>query len=245
VFARWVRKRLGLRDVRRIACLGAVRDDLVPFYWSLGVGVSELYAKAALGGLLAARSTLDPGLSAVPGVELREEADGELAVHTPWGAPGWQRTGDRGDLGAAVIGRLEETVVLPGGGIVAIGQIERAVAASPYVARAVAAMDGLGGVTVVVEPDFETIAMWRHRLDLAQVVAHRVVEERVLIERVEADVRQAIAALSIPFELRRVRLIGRELDVARDELTPLGTVRRRRVQEEFDEEPPMRSIAAR
>jgi long-chain acyl-CoA synthetase len=144
-----------------------------------------------------------------------------------------------------VIGRLEETFVLPGGDSVSLPQIERAAAESPYVARAVATVDAQGGVTVLVEPDFETIAMWRHRLDLAQVVPQRVITEPVLIERVEADVKQAIAALPVTLELRRVRLIGRELDVARDELTPIGTVRRRRVQEEFDEEPPMRSVAAR
>src|SRR5262249_19132988 len=118
---RWVLDKAGLLQVRYAGVTCApVADDLLDWFWQLGLPLRELYSQVEMGGVaFAQRGVEDAGTTGVElgaGIEARVE-DGELHVRAPGllagrlggegggeVVDGWFATGDLAELDGA--GRL-------------------------------------------------------------------------------------------------------------------------------------------
>ena len=190
----------------------------------------------------------------MPGTELRIDDDGEVLLRrgpltfagyhgrpdataeafTPDGA--WLRTGDLGALEPdgtlRITGRKKELIALATGKKVAPLPIEARLSADPWIAQAVLHGEGRKYVTALLVPRRGTVETWAREEGLAlpwdALLAHPDVLARLwaAVDRVNAD-------LSRTERVRRFAVLGRELSVDEDELTPTLKVRRNRVVERY------------
>jgi long-chain acyl-CoA synthetase len=234
IAGRAVRNHLGLRRTRTIACFGeGVADDLVRFYRSLGVSLRELYGRAEDGIVCCPRGREELATAGrpLPGVEVRIESDGELSVRVPWrsgGAHGWEGTGDCASRDERSLIRIHGRSSSRDAGATAFPEeAEKLLRATPYVSRAVAVAGEHGSPGVLVELDASTVVAWAQRAGIPFSSYEALSEHSDVADLIAAEIRRAGLVAS------RFRILPRELQVDRGELTPLGTIRRETVLAHF------------
>lgn len=198
------------------------------------------------------RYALDSAGPPMPGTQLRFAADGEILVRagdltfsgyhgrpeasraafTPDGE--WLKTGDLGTVDdegfLRVTGRKKELIALSTGKKVAPAPIETALAADPWIARAVLYGEGRKFVSALLIPRRAHVERWcgEHGLEgtFSDLLRHPEVERRLreAVDRVNAE-------LSRTERVRRFALLERELSEEEGEVTPTGKVRRAKVVE--------------
>ncbi len=187
---------------------------------------------------------------AVPGVELRIAADGEILARGPgimrgyWQKPeasaeaidgeGWLHTGDVGYLDEDgflfITDRKKDLLVTSGGKNVAPQAVEKALLATGLVSQAVAVGDRYPYVTALLVPNPEYFAAELGESDVGRLAARPEVEDAI-----EKAVASANRGLAEHERVRRFRLLPRELTIEAGELTPTLKVRRRVVLERYKE----------
>ncbi|MFQ5948986.1 MAG: AMP-dependent synthetase/ligase, partial [Acidimicrobiia bacterium] len=153
--------------------------ELAEFFWSAGIEIYEGYGLSETSPVLAVNrrngaklGTVGP---AIPGVELRIAADGEILARGPnimkgyfnmpeataetIDAEGWFHTGDIGEIDEdgflSITDRKKELIVNAYGKNVAPAPIENALKSSRYIGQAVVVGDRRKILAALLVPDFE------------------------------------------------------------------------------------------
>lgn len=231
---RWVRQQLGLGRTRVIyALFEPVSPRVVRFFAGLGVKVCSPFGTADLGVLTFDDTGRGQGQgcgTALPGVQLRIDADGTVSAQVAWRQEaGWQSTGDPGQLSDAGVlyvdgyprGADEDPDALDR------PQTEVELRSSPYISRAVVGAGEDGAPVAYVEVDFQTTAAWAQAADVPHTSYRSLVEHTEVIRLIRAEV----ASRGVPAE--SLVILPRALDFGAAELTWLGTPRRSAVQQAF------------
>ncbi|HXF82285.1 MAG TPA: long-chain fatty acid--CoA ligase [bacterium] len=191
---------------------------------------------------------------AAPGVEIRIAPDGEILARGPnimagyWNKPeatreaidaeGWLHTGDIGHLDADgflyITDRKKDLLVTAGGKNVAPQPIESQLAASPFIAQAVAVGDTYPYVTALIAPNFEALQTYfaeqgingRHSRE--ELAAHPVTAS--LVAQAVKEVNARLAAYE---RIRRFTVLPAELTQEAGEITPTLKVRRKVVAQRY------------
>jgi long-chain acyl-CoA synthetase len=241
---RWVLEKAGLLRLRYAGVVGAaVSEDLLEWFWRLGVPLHAQYGAVEVGGVAFAQRGLDDagtaGVATGTGIEARVSG-GELQLRTPGllvrrfgvdGDPGlvegWYPTGDLASLDGegrlTVHDRKVEVLTTSSGDVVSPTRVATSLECSPYVSAAVAVADGRPFVTALIELQHEAVAEWAKR--------HGKFVTTYAALAADADVRalvgEAIEAANADLpEAARVRafvVTSRPLD---DDLTATGTIQR-------------------
>jgi long-chain acyl-CoA synthetase len=237
-----VRDHLGLLRVQRAYVAGApLPDETLAFFRALGVPLAQLYVVTAAGGPVAVGE--DGGFRALPGVELQVGPDGEVLVRGPGVAPayqadtepvaavdGWLRTGDLGRIepnGAlTLLDRVDHAARLAHGVPVVPAEIERRLAASPYIRHAVAVAAGRPFVAALIGIDGRAVGAWAERRGLALTTYADLARHPDVHELVRDAVQQTNTGLPESLRVQRFAILDRELSADEGDLTWLGTVRR-------------------
>jgi long-chain acyl-CoA synthetase len=182
----------------------------------------------------------------IPGVDVRVAEDGEILVRSPSVTPGywkneaatrevlqdgWLKTGDIGRLDRegflAITDRKKEVLKTSGGKMVAPQPIENLLRADRYIAQAVLVGDRRRFVAALIVPVFEEIERYAREAGLEARDRRALVrrpEILALIDRRVAAVNEGLARFE---QIKKFRLLERELELERGELTPtLKYVRR-------------------
>jgi len=230
------------------------------FFESLGIPILEGYGLTETAPILTANrpgthryGTVGPP---VAGTELRiDPVSGEIQARGPQimlgylerpaetaravDAEGWLHTGDMGEIDEAgrlrITGRLKNLLVLATGKNVAPAPIERALEASPFIARAVLVGDDRDQTAALLEPDMAALRATFGLTDTtsvpdADLVARPEVQARLRgeLERLTAD----FAAYERP---RKFAVLPRPLDAQAGELDAGGRPIRAAVLTSFAE----------
>jgi long-chain acyl-CoA synthetase len=188
-----------------------------------------------------------------PWVEVRIAPDGEILARGPnimkgyWGQPeatreaidaeGWLHTGDIGHLDADgflyITDRKKDILVTAGGKNVAPQPIEAQLAASPYIAHAVAIGDNYPYVTALITPNFEALESYFKEQGIngksrEELAAHPVTESLVA-----ATVKEVNARLASYERIRRFTVLPTEFSQESGEITPSLKVRRKLVAQRY------------
>ena len=260
-----LRNSLGMSRVRIAYTAGeAIGPDLFTFYRSLGINLKQLYGSTETsvfvcvqenGGVKA--DTVGPP---VKGVEIKLTDAGEILIRSPglfreyYKAPeatkeakdgdGWFHTGDAGyfDQGGhlKIIDRAKDVGKLSDGTLFAPKYIENKLKFFPTIKEAVAFGDQRAMVTAFVNIDMEAVGSWaeRHNLPYAGYTDLAAKPEvltlvREAVGKVNADLASDPTLANA--QIHRFIVLHKELDADDDELTRTRKVRRRFIQQKFDQ----------
>ena len=260
-----LRNALGMSRVRVAYTAGeAIGPDLFTFYRSLGINLKQLYGSTETsvfvcvqedGGVKA--DTVGPP---VKGVEIKLTDTGEILIRSPglfreyYKAPdatreakdadGWFRTGDAGyfDQGGhlKIIDRAKDVGKLSDGTLFAPKYIENKLKFFPTIKEAVAFGDRRDFVTAFINIDMEAVGDWAERRNLAYGGYTDLAGKPEVIELVREAVGKVNADLAddpklANAQIHRFIVLHKELDADDDELTRTRKVRRRFIQQKFEQ----------
>ena len=250
-----VRERLGGRVRFVVSGSAPLNVPVAEFLFAIGVPVVEGYGLTETAPVLTVNPLEAPRPGsvgvAVPGVELRIAADGEILARGPnvmqgyYDKPeataevivdGWFHTGDIGRLDddgyLTITDRKKEIIVTAGGKNVAPTPIEAELKRSPIVAEAVLVGNRRPCITALLIPDFDALA---HELGTPAGAEAR--EEVAARPEVRARLGEVVATVNADLprheQIKEFAALPAEFGIATGELTPTLKVKRRVVEERW------------
>ena len=250
-----LRRMTGLDGARYIASGAApISPELVKWYWAIGLVMLEGYGQTESTGVLSVnlpgRNRLGSIGPAVPGVEMKIGADGEILARGPlvfkgyWKAPaltaetvrdGWLHTGDVGRLDDDgffwITGRIKDIIITAGGKNVSPAAIENRLKFSPHVSDAMVVGDRRRYLTALIVINPENVERFAQEngvpfSDFASLCAAPPV-----LELIRAEVEAVNANMAPVEQIKDFRLIDILLTAEDDEMTPTMKLRRGLVEQ--------------
>ena len=248
---------VGLRRVRFCFSAAAkVSPEVLRFFHDIGIRVKEGYGMTESSGLSFIHMGEDIKLGTVgkpiSTIDFAIADDGELLMR---GDPifvgyfkdeeatrktvvnGWLHTGDVAALDEdghlSIIDRKKDIIITSGGKNIAPSEIENALKVSPYIKEAIVIGEGRNYLGALIQIDFENVGKWAtdHRLPYTNF------KNLSANPKVRALIKEEVDAVNNRFarveNIRRFRLLTKELDHDDDEMTATLKVRRANIYDKF------------
>jgi long-chain acyl-CoA synthetase len=251
-----VRERLGLGEVRFLIVGAApLPAETLQYFSDLGLPLSEVWGMSETCGLLTSNPPHDRRFGtvgpALPGVELRIAADGEVLARGPQVmrgyrnnpglteealADGWLHTGDIGSLDAdgylTIVDRKKEIIINAAGKNMSPVAIENALkTAGTLIGQACVVGDRRPYNVALLVVDPEAAGAWAAAHGRAGEAYALTVADPSLREAVAQEVSVANARLSHVEQVRRWQLMDAEWLPDGDEMTATMKLKRRPIRE--------------
>ncbi len=252
-----IRSRFGGELKVPISGAAPLGKELASFYDAIGMPLCEGYGLTE-GGVAAFNPIAAPRLGSIgrplSGYEVRIAQDGELLLKSPalfsyyHGDPegtaevlrdGWLHTGDIAQMDEQgflfITGRKKELIVSSTGKKIHPSRVENLFKMEPLVNQILLVGDRLPYLTALITVN----AQVAESLKGMDVLKGKPVSEMAAAEPVAQELRKAVKRVNkqlAPFEqIRKYRILERELTIENGELTATMKVRRSRVLENFKE----------
>jgi len=190
---------------------------------------------------------------AIPGVELKFAADGEIFARGPnimkgyyklpdatretVDAEGWLHTGDIGEIDSdgylKITDRKKELIKTAGGKYIAPQPIEAMVKRNKFVTNAVLYGDRRKYPIVLVVPNYDNLERWAKERNLSYTSRAQLMALPDVHAKIEREVMGSVRELA-KFEMpKKVVLIQDDFTIEAGELTPTLKVKRRVVEKRY------------
>jgi len=258
---RLVFSKLRARTGGRIKCFlsgsAPLSAEVAKFFFAAGLPIYEGYGLTETSPVLTINPADRPKLgsvgTAIPGVQLRIAADGEILAKGPnvmrgyYNKPeatreaidsdGWFHTGDIGELDGEgylkITDRKKDLIKTAGGKYVAPQPIENRVKLNKFVANAVVLGDRRKFPIILVVPNYDQLELWARERKLAYRSRVELIALPDVQAKVEREVMGTLRDLA-KFEMpKKVALIERDFTIDSGELTPTLKVKRRAVEKNY------------
>lgn len=247
--------RVGLLRVQGGFTAGAPMPERVQGQWqSWGVPLRDLYGITE-GTLVFSQVGRFPA-PASPGIpayrkEVRLAEDGEVLVGGPglfsgyWEDPeateaakpeGYLCTGDiaaETDGMFRIVDRKKDLMITAGGKNITPALVENALKSSPYISEVILLADSRPYPTCLVELDFDTTAQWARERGISYAGFTDLTEQRDVCDLIEAEIGAANERLARVEQVKKFRIIPKELDPEEGDTTPTRKVKRQHAYELF------------
>ena len=231
--------------------------DIAKFFYSAGLPVIEGYGLTESSPVLTLnpldRIKLGTVGRAIPGVELKIAADGEILARGPnimrgyyklpeatretVDAGGWLHTGDIGEVDTdgylKITDRKKELLKTAGGKYIAPQPIEMAVKRNKFVANAMLYGDRRKFPIILVVPNFDNLERWAQERSLTYGSRGQLIELADVQAKVEREVMSMLPHLAKFETPKKVVLIEKDFTIESGELTPTLKVKRRVVEQHY------------
>ena len=258
---RSLRKHIGASKVR-YAMTGAapISPDVMEFFLGIGLPMHEAWGMTENSAVGTATKPGHIVLGTVgeahDGVEIRiDETTGEILTRSPgtfqgyWNLPeetaeiidadGWLHTGDVGEWVdgryVKITGRMKDIIITSGGKNITPSEIENAIKASPYVKEAVVIGDGRRYLTALVGIELDTVGDWAQRNGLGYTTYRDLSEKPEVLQLIRGVIREANEKFARVEQIKKFRMVPKELDHEDGELTATQKVKRSAVAAAFTE----------
>ena len=235
-----------------------VSPDLLAWFHGIGVPIVEGYGQTECAGVSHCNPLDAPKLGSVgqglPGVEVSLAEDGEILVRGPSvfvgylhneeatketiDGEGWLHTGDIGSVDSAgythITGRKKEIIITAGGKNLSPEKIENALKMSPYVKEVIAIGDRRKFVSALVQIDRDAVGDWAQRQGVVYTSYSDLAGQPEVVELIGREVNVANDNLAQVEQVRAFRLLPKELNQDDGELTATQKVRRGVVSERYE-----------
>ncbi|HEV8400012.1 MAG TPA: long-chain fatty acid--CoA ligase [Gemmatimonadales bacterium] len=231
--------------------------DIAKFFYSANLPVIEGYGLTESSPVLTLnpleRIKLGTVGKAIPGVELKFAADGEILARGPnimkgyyklpdatretVDAEGWLHTGDIGEIDSdgylKITDRKKELLKTAGGKYIAPQPIEAMVKRNKFVVNAVLYGDRRKYPIVLVVPNYDNLERWAKERNLSYGSHAQLLALADVHAKMEREVMSAVNELA-KFEMpKKVLLIENDFTIEAGELTPTLKVKRRVVEKKY------------
>jgi long-subunit acyl-CoA synthetase (AMP-forming) len=258
---RKIRKRVGLDRVGVAMTGGApTPPSVMEFFFTIGLPITEIYGMSECTFLATmnepGRGRIGQVGRAMPGIELRLAADGELLVRggnvaagyhddpaktaETFEADGWLHTGDVAAIDAdgsvRIVDRKKELIITAAGKNISPANLEALLVAHPLVGQACAIGDRRPYVSVLIVLDGEAAPVWARANGVPfSTIADFSREPRAIAE-IQRAVDEANEHVSQVEEIKRFAVLPSEWTVETDELTPTLKLKRRVIMRRYARE---------
>ena len=258
---RSLKDRVGLRRCRfGVSAAAPVAPEILEFFMGIGVPLYEAYGMTENCGIgthnAPGRIKLGTVGEPYPNTELRlaPETNEILTRHGGvfagyWNrteetadtvdADGWLHTGDVGEwvdgTHVRIVDRIKDIIITSGGKNVSPSEIENSLKTSPFIKEAIVIGDRRKYLTALIGIEFDVVSEWAQR----KRVPHTTYRDLSEKDEVVALVRRAVDATNEEFsrveQIKRFRLLTKELDHEEGELTATQKVKRSVINDRFDD----------
>ncbi len=256
---RALKDRLGFSNIRSASTGGAaLGPDTFRFFHALGVNLKQIYGQTEISGISSIHYDGDIDFDSVgkpiPGTEIKITEEGEIISRSPslfMGyyenqaatdetiIDGWLHSGDAGYFNEnghlVVIDRLKDVMTLADGTRFSPQFIENKLKFSPYVKEAVAIGHDRDYIVAMICIDFEIVGKWAEGNRLAYTTYTDLASQDPIYGMIQEEVAKVNGSLPEAARVKKFVLLYKELDADDDELTRTRKVRRRFVDEKYNE----------
>jgi long-chain acyl-CoA synthetase len=256
-----LKERIGLRRCRYAASGAApIAPEVLEFFIGIGVSVFELYGMTENSAIATAnfpgRMKLGTVGEPYPGTELRlDPVTNEIQTRHAgnfagyWGKPdktaetftadGFLKTGDVGQwvdgTHIRIVDRIKHIIITSGGKNVSPSEIENVLKTSPYVKEAMVVGDGRKYLSALVGIELDTVGDWALRKGIPYTTYRDLSEKAEVIELIQGVVNDTNTKFSSVEQVKKFRLMTKELDHEDGELTATQKIKREAIASVFGE----------
>lgn len=258
---RALRERIGMRRVQWAGTgAAAIAPEVIQDFLGIGVPIHELYGMTENSAVATinmwGRNKVGTVGEPYPGIGLRIDPDtGEIQTKHPgvfvgyWNKPeataetftedGWLKTGDVGEwvdgTHVKIIDRLKHIIITSGGKNISPSEIENSLKTSPYVKEAMVIGDGRNYLTALIGIEYDTVGDWATRRGIPYTTYRDLSEKPEVIELIQQVVNETNKKFARVENIRKFRLLAKELDHEDGELTATQKVKRNAMEAMFQE----------
>jgi len=259
IYFRSLKERIGLRRCRYAASGAApIAPEVLEFFMGLGIEIYELYGMTEN----AAVATVNyPGRTKVgtvgepyvEGTVRIDEETGEIQTKHAgvfkgyWNKPektvetftedGWLKTGDVGEwvdgTHIKIVDRMKDVIITSGGKNISPSEIENSLKVSPFVKEAMVIGDGRKYLTALLAIEFDTVGDWATRRGIPYTTYRDLAEKPQVIDLMQSIVDGTNKNFARVENIRKFRMIPKELDHEDGELTATQKLKRSAMSEMF------------
>ena len=261
IFFRSLRERIGLRYCRYASSGAApIAPEVLEFFMGLGIPVFELYGMTENTAVATCNfegrvklGTVGEPYSSI-GVRIDEET-GEIQTKHPsnfpgyWNKPeataetftedGWLKTGDVGvwvdGTHIKIVDRIKHIIITSGGKNISPSEIENSLKASPYIKEAMVIGDARKYLTALVGIELDVVGDWALRRQITYTTYRDLSEKPEVIELIQGVVNQTNEKFARVEQVKKFRMIPKELDHEDGELTATQKLKRSAMDDMFGE----------
>ena len=256
---RALRDRIGLRKVRAAGSgAAAIAPEVLKFFFGIGVPIYEIYGMTENSAVATVNKPGRVKLGTVgepqPGCEVRlDEQTGEILTRHPgtfagyWNKPdktaetidddGWLHTGDVGEwvdgTHLKIVDRLKDIIITAGGKNISPSEIENSIKTSPFIKEAVVIGDGQPYLTALIGIEYESVGDWAQRRKLPYTTFRDLSEKQEVLKLVQDVIKDTNERFARVENVRKFRMMPKELDHEDGELTATQKVKRTSMHEMF------------
>ena len=256
---RALKERIGMRRCRFTGSGAApIAPEVLEFFTGIGVPVHELYGMTENSAIatsnFAGRVKLGTVGEPYSNCPVRiDEGTGEIQTKHGgnfkgyWNLPektaetftddGWLRTGDVGEwvdgTHLKIIDRMKDVIITSGGKNISPSEIENSLKASPFVKEAMVIGDGRKYISALVGIELETVGSWAVRQKIPYTTYRDLSEKPEVIELIQGVVDKTNAKFASVEQIKKYKMIPKELDHEDGELTATQKLKRSAMLERF------------
>lgn len=255
---RTLRKKLGLSKAETaISGAAPIAPEILKFFMALGVPIFEGYGMTENCGYASGNNDqkIKLGTVGVPnaGMEIKLAEDGEIltrggavfagyfkneeATKETIDEEGWLHTGDVGVFEGEflkIVDRKKDIIITSGGKNVSPQEIENKIKISPFIKDAIVIGDGRKFLSALIAIEFDTVSNWALRKNIPHTTYRDLSEKEEVRELVWKEITKANEQTS-SLQVRKFRMIPKELDHEDGELTATQKIKRNVLIEQFEE----------
>ncbi|MCJ7726682.1 MAG: AMP-binding protein, partial [Acidimicrobiia bacterium] len=256
---RSLKERVGLRRCRyAVTAAAPISPEILQWFMGIGVPIHEAYGMTENAGIATrnapGRIKLGTVGEAYPDTqvilaegtnEIITKHDGNFVGY--WGQPeatastldadGWLHTGDVGewvgDTHIRIVDRIKDIIITSGGKNISPSEIENSLKTSPMVKEAIVIGDGRKYLTALIGIDFEIVSEWAQKRKLGHTTYRDLSEKEEVIARIQKVVDETNAKFSRVEQIKKFRMLTKELDHEDGELTATQKVKRSIIDDRF------------
>ncbi|MCL4817653.1 MAG: long-chain fatty acid--CoA ligase [Vicinamibacteria bacterium] len=252
-----IRGRVGGRVKYFVSGGAPLGQEVAEFFGAAGMLILEGYGLTETSPVICVNRPghFRPGTvgPALPGVEVKIAADGEILTRGPhvmrgyFNKPeataeaidpeGWFHTGDIGVLEAdgflRITDRKKDLIVTSGGKNIAPQPIENRIKAHPLFAEVVMIGDKRNFAVALVVPNLVNLEKWAQERGLAVASREELIARPEVVALYEGLVAERTTDLAQFEKIKKIALIATEFTIEAGELTPTLKVKRRVVERKY------------
>ena len=134
-----------------------------------------------------------------------------------------------------IVDRKKDIMVTSGGKNISPSEIENLLKGSPFISEAILFADARNFPSALIEIDFETVSDWARQHGIAYTGFTSLAQHPRVVELIGEEIEKANAQLARVEQVKKFRIIPKELDPEEGDTTPTRKVKRKHIYSMFED----------